>query len=117
MDAAMAVSDYLNSCDLGVASYLAVPSERPESFLVVSQTGGRSDEGLGWSFDVDVDCWAPTRARSVALADEVADALLYMPDSVEDVFWTEITSWYDNADLETSPPHPRHTVGAYMNAV
>ena len=111
VDAAMVVSDYLNSRDLGAESYLAVPAVRPATFLVVEQTGGSSDEGLGWDVYADVDCWAPTRAEAAC------DALLEMPAHVTNVFGVEVTSLYGNPDLESSPPHPRYTVGINITAV
>lgn len=117
VDAAMVVSDYLNSRDLGAESYLAVPAVRPATFLVVEQTGGSSDEGIGWDLYADVDCWAPTRAAAARLADAACDALLDMPAHVTNVFGVEVTSLYSNPDLESSPPHPRYTVGINITAV
>lgn len=117
MDAAMTVSDYLNSTGLGATSYLSVPADRGGSFLVVEQTGGSRDGRFGVAAYVDVDCWAPTRSEAAALADAVSQALLSMPDHVENVFGTEITSTYSNPDLRSAPPHPRYTVGVGITAV
>lgn len=113
----MTVSDYLNTRGLGVESYMAVPSDRPASFLVVEQTGGSSDERFGTVAYVDVDCWSGSRRDAAALASSVSESLLLMPDEVTNVFDVSVTSLYDNPDMSQSQPQPRYTVGASIIAM
>ena len=114
MDASRLVVDYLNSReDIGAAAYYDVPSDRASllPFVVVEQTGGGVQGRVVSTPDVDLDCWASTREGAAKLADSVIAAALEMPDMLPDVFGAEITSTYNNPDMETRPPGPRYTVG------
>lgn len=114
MDAALMVSDYLNGLELGVTSYLAVPSERPDEFIVVEQTGGSRPDLVQSLPSVDVDCWAATRARASEISDEVAAVLISMPDDLPNVFRAEVTTIYSNPDPDSG--QPRYTVGLDITA-
>lgn len=111
------VVEYLNEASVGATAYPQVPSSRPASLVVVEQTGGSSEEGVGWTYYVDLDCWAPKRSSAASLAQSVIDAMLAMPGSVKNVFNVEVTTSYRNPDLESSPPYPRHTVGVEITAI
>ena len=109
MDAAVLVSDYLNASGVGAAAYLAVPSKRPDEFMVVEQTGGSRPDRVRSFPSVDVDCWAQTRARASELSDEVAAAALSMADALPNVFRATVTTQYNNPDPDSG--QPRYTVG------
>lgn len=114
MDAALLVADYLNASDIGAAAYLAVPSSRPDEFLVVEQTGGGRPDRVRLLPSVDVDCWAKTRARASELSDEVAAAALAMADELPNVFRATVTTQYNNPDPDSG--QPRYTVGIDITA-
>ena len=114
MDYALMVSDYLNASDVGVPSYLDVPPERPSEFLVVELTGGAADDRVMRTPSVDVDCWAQTRARAAAIASDVRDALLAMPDSLPNVFGARISTTYNSPDMDSGTP--RYVVGCDITA-
>lgn len=111
MDVERLVVDYLNSLNLGATAYYDVPADRPESFLVVEQTGGGLSNYVVGLPSVDVDCWAPTRREAALLAEAVAHAAIPMPERLEDVFYASVSSTYHNPDLDTRPPTERYTVG------
>lgn len=114
MDAALTVSDYINSAGIGVESYLSVPEKRPAEFLVVEQTGGARPDRVRSLPSVDVDCWAQTRARASELSDEVAALALAMADELPNVFRATITTQYNNPDPDSG--QPRYTVGIDITA-
>lgn len=114
MDAALIVSDYLNALELGVTSYLSVPPDRPDEFIVVEQTGGSRPDRVRSLPSVDVDCWAQTRARASEISDEVAAAALAMADTLPNVFRATVTTQYNNPDPDSG--QPRYTVGIDITA-
>lgn len=114
MDAARIAVDFLNASGLGATAYYDVPSDRPESFVVVEQTGGSRSELVARTLAVDADCWAATRRGAALLADAVADALERMPDELDNVFWVSVSSVYSNPDLDSGTP--RYTVSLSFGA-
>lgn len=114
MDAARVAVDFLNASGVGATAYYDVPEERPESFVVVEQTGGGRSDLVARRLAVDADCWATSRRDAALLADSVADALERMPDELENVFWVNVSSVYDNPDLESGTP--RYTVSLSFGA-
>ena len=112
MDVSMSVVDYLNASGVGATVYHAVPSDREKllPFAVVELTGGSASNPVQRRDSVDVDCWAKTRAEAAALASSVRSALFGMPDATDNAFHIEITSTYNNPDLDSGAP--RYTVGA-----
>lgn len=110
MDISLATVDYLNGSDIGTVAYHAVPANRPEEFLVVEQTGGDSGNRVQTRASIDVDCWSSTRKSAASLAGSVRAALFGMPDALENVFHVEVTTVYNNPDLDSGTP--RYTVGA-----
>ena len=112
MDAEMLVGDYLNGLGLGFSTYLTVPGDLPDEFASIVQTGGASSDLVVMTVDVDIDCWALTRARSAEMADAVWAALVAMPEKVEDVFHARITASYRDDDIETK--RPRHAVSVQI---
>lgn len=100
---------YLNGASLGVTTYPEVPADRPDEFCVVELTGGSLDDRFSARPQLDVDCWAQTRARAAQIACDVVSAALAMPDGTENVFNVNITSTYNNPDLDSGTP--RYTVG------
>ena len=115
MDAARLVVDYLNSVGVGATAYHEVPRDRQTGeptglpFAVVEQTGGRAENPVQLELSVDVDCWAGTRRAAAVLAEAVSDAVLAMPDRLDDVFHAEVTTTYNNPDPDSGTP--RTTVG------
>ena len=114
MDAAILVADYLNVSDIGAAAYLAVPSNRPDEFLVVEQTGGARPDRVRSLPSVAVDCWAQTRARASELSDEVAALALSMADEITNIFSVSVSTQYNNPDPDSG--QPRYTVGIDITA-
>ena len=114
MDAARIAVDFLNASGIGATAYYDVPADRPESFVVVEQTGGGRSELVARTLAIDADCWATSRREASLLADAVADALERMPDELDNVFWVSVTTVYNNPDLESDTP--RYTVSLSFGA-
>lgn len=57
-----------------------------------------------------MDCWAETEFGASELAESARKVLLGMPDVEPNVFHVEITSTYNNPDLDSRIP--RYTIGA-----
>lgn len=114
MDAARIAVDFLNASGVGATAYYDVPSDRPESFVVVEQTGGSRSELVARTLAVDADCWAATRREAALLAVAVADAMERMPDELDNVFWVSVSSVYSNPDLDSGTP--RYTVSLSFGA-
>ena len=114
MDAARVAVDFLNASGVGATAYYDVPEDRPESFVVVEQTGGSRSDRVARTLAVDCDCWATSRRDASLLADAVADALERMPDELDNVFWVSVTTVYNNPDLESRTP--RYTVSLSFGA-
>lgn len=74
MSAEQSVLDYLNGdvdlTRLGVSAHAQVPEDRPDAFITVERTGGMSDRFLDRA-TLAVQVWAPTRARTLALTEDV----------------------------------------------
>ena len=104
MDAERSLVDYLNGAGIGATAYYDVPSDRPESFVVVERTGGPRTDIVVERPMLDIQCWATERRDAALIADAVADALRVMKDVVADCFHVSITSTYRDADLESGTP-------------
>lgn len=104
MDAERLVVDHLNASGIGAAAYYDVPSERPESFVVVERTGGARGELVVDVPRLDVQCWASTRRAAALLADGATRALLALPDVADGCFGASITSRYRDADIDSGTP-------------
>ena len=109
MDYTALVVDYLNAQDLGVTAYPSVPSKRPESFVVVEQTGMSSGELVMRTASMDIDCWAGSLKSAVHLAGAAETFALSMPDELDDVCDVSISTCYNNPDPDSGCN--RFTVG------
>ena len=108
MDYVQLVVDHLNSSGIGATAYPQVPSERPSEFAVVEQMACPMPDLVRRLPSVDVDCWAGTRHEAASLAYRVAEAILLMPDQLQNVFGAAVTTVYDNRDPDSGSP--RYTV-------
>ena len=112
MDAARLVVDYLNSVGVGATAYHEVPRDRQTGeptglpFAVVEQTGGRAENPVQLELGVG---GGGRRPPAAVLAEAVSEAVLAMPDRLDDVFHAEITTTYNNPDPDSGTP--RTTVG------
>lgn len=104
MDAAALVVDALNAANLGFDIYHEVPADRPDEFAVVELTGGGSDNRFTSEPAVDVDCWAKSRRRSCEMADACRKAMFDLPGTHQNVFHVQVTSTYNNPDLDSGTP-------------
>lgn len=110
-----ALVDHLNASGLGCRAYRSVPSSRPERFMVVTLTGGPVENAVQRSPSMDVDCWATDARGSADLADAVANAVISMPDEIENVFGSRVTTTYYDPDLDSGTPRTVVSVGLWTN--
>lgn len=73
MDIEAFVVRYLND-SLDYVAATNVPNPRPEKLITVERTGGPESLGIDRP-TLAIQCWAPSRAESAALAYEVRDCL------------------------------------------
>lgn len=104
MDAEREVVCWLNKSGLGATAYYDVPSSRPESFLVVEQTGGTLEELVVGRPMLDVQCWAKKRRDAKVLAEGVQEALRKMAFEHPMVFHANVTSVYRDRDMDSGTP-------------
>ena len=104
MDAERIVVDYLKPLLGGVLPYYDVPADRPESFVVVEQTGGRVSDIVVETPTVDIQCWAVSRSTAASLAGDVLSAMRLMPDRVSNCFHASVISTFRDTDLESGTP-------------
>lgn len=84
----------------GYPAYLEKPSDAPEEYIVVTQTGGGAN-----MFDqvrFDVDCYAPKKQRKRAKATALAVcAAICDLDEDENLFQPEVENMYRQNDPDT----------------
>lgn len=77
MDIVALLTRYLEKTT-GVASFPAVPAERPDEFIVVDLTGGSRGTVLDYP-SLAIQTWAATTARASEMADTVYAAMADLP--------------------------------------
>lgn len=84
-----------------IKTFLEVPTDKPEEFLSVEQTGG------GRSFlepaQLDVDCWAKTRKRAKAISKLVQSAIPDLDDETN-LFHPTVENVYRMNDPDSGKP-------------
>lgn len=100
--------DYLNASGVGARAYYDVPAERPREFVTVLLTGLTTSNLVMAQPRISADCWARDRRSAHSLALSVRDAVLSMPDRLDNVFGTRVTALYRNPDPDSGSP--RYTV-------
>lgn len=108
MDITAETIKHLNRSGLGAAAYPAVPAKRPDTFLIVEQTGGTRPHAALQTANVDIDCWAQTRSKAEALAARAEDAMLDW--DAPNVFGVSLEAHYNNPDPDSGSP--RVTISA-----
>lgn len=95
------------SAAVGVPTYLEVPKDSPDQFIVVEQVSGGSR--FQDPVALDVDCWAGKLGRkdAAALAANVRDAVPAL-DEEPNIFDPKPTNIYRSNDPETG--RSRYTV-------
>ncbi len=88
---------YLSETFPSVAVFGEVPETKAEEMLVVDKTGG-SISNLIPTSSVVVDSYAPTKAETSALNDEVIDAMMSMPEIVTEIASVVLNSTYNDTD-------------------
>lgn len=115
MDIAAIVAEWLNDRDEWEHPALVeVPTHRPDRFALVTQTGGSMQQIGSTIYMIDVDCWAESRAKAWEMGQQIIELLTQNLTQVINIFGVEISSFYDNRDLDTNLP--RYTIGAYIYA-
>lgn len=101
LDIEAAVISYLSE-NLDCKAYASVPNPRPERFVTVERTGGRSEEQSAIDFPtVAVQSWDTTRLRAQRLASEVDALMAAMPFEVTNVMHSERNSLYSFPDPDS----------------
>lgn len=88
---------YLSEAFPGVAVFGEVPENKTETMLVVDRTGG-SILNLVPTSSVVVDSYAPSKAETSVLNDEVIDAMMTMPAAVTEIASVALNSTYNDTD-------------------
>lgn len=80
---------------LGIPAYSEKPDSPPREYVTVRRNGGRGDRFTDRP-RVTVHCWAKSDARAAQMAYAAADAMLALPDHVDNVAAVEQDSIYSN---------------------
>lgn len=92
-----------------ILSYLAVPSNPPDEFLVVEMTGASGTAGMK-TYSLDIDVWGKdetSRKRTHELAKNIIAILPNLEDE-ENIFAPRFRNLYRNNDIDTG--RSRYTV-------
>ena len=114
MTAEAALIVWLNAdADTSVSAFGNIPEDRPSSFITVERTGGQQ-MGIVDYPAVAVQCWAPSRADAMALADLVADRLRDGWRLAPTVAACDINSIYNFPDPDSGQARYQLTVTATL---
>lgn len=99
MDIEAVVARFLAGA-VGVQAYLEKPTDTPEQYVIVEQTGGGSN--LFDAASLDIDCYAlkKQRKKAKALAAAVCAALQDL-DEVANLYHPDVTNVYRQNDPDT----------------
>lgn len=99
MDIEAVVARFLAGA-VGVQAYLEKPTDTPEQYVIVEQTGGGSN--LFDAASLDIDCYAPKKQRkkAKALAAAVCAAIQDL-DEVANLYHPDVTNVYRQNDPDT----------------
>ena len=105
---------WLNAdADTSVSAFGNIPEDRPSSFITVERTGGQQ-MGIVDYPALAVQCWAPSRADAMALADLVADRLRDGWRLAPNVAACDINSIYNFPDPDSGQARYQLTVTATL---
>lgn len=84
----------------GIATYMEIPKNHPDTFAIIERVGGSQDEHISYAM-ISVQIYAPSMGYAAQACDTISQAMLYEAINEPDISSVALNAKYNATDTET----------------